>query len=168
MDVHRRLKPATTESERQTRGCETSLEPCWTCRRKRLKCDRSLPACHKCTQTERICEGYKKPLKWEVGVASRGKMMCKNFNITRSIEQGKPVTSELDRNCRLLSSRNVPSSVQQDLSSLPMSISSSLADPLPQGLSSVSRQYLLYCKSVSHSNLNAMARYHLLIILQIS
>ncbi|OGM50660.1 hypothetical protein ABOM_000780 [Aspergillus bombycis] len=53
--------------------------PCWTCRRRRLKCDRALPICSKCTSSRRPCLGYSKdkPLRWTDSVASRGKLMGK-------------------------------------------------------------------------------------------
>lgn len=40
-----------------------------------------LPGCAKCARTQLECLGYKKPLVWNKGVASRGKMMGKNFPV---------------------------------------------------------------------------------------
>jgi hypothetical protein len=57
----------------------TSNVDCYTCRRRRVKCDRQLPLCAKCERTQLECLGYKKPLVWNKGVASRGKMMGKTF-----------------------------------------------------------------------------------------
>ncbi|KAA8641271.1 uncharacterized protein ATNIH1004_002072 [Aspergillus tanneri] len=39
---------------------------CWECRRRRLVCDSSRPACNKCLQPAPVRPGYgsKKPLKW--------------------------------------------------------------------------------------------------------
>lgn len=53
--------------------------PCWTCRRRRLKCDRALPICDKCTCSQQPCLGYSKdkPLRWTDSVASRGKLTGK-------------------------------------------------------------------------------------------
>ncbi|KAL3441851.1 fungal-specific transcription factor domain-containing protein [Aspergillus insuetus] len=56
-------------------------KPCHNCRRRRLKCDRSLPACTKCAQTGQECLGYGKLFLWNRGVASRGRMMGKTFPI---------------------------------------------------------------------------------------
>ncbi|RAH64476.1 Zn(II)2Cys6 transcription factor [Aspergillus aculeatinus CBS 121060] len=55
--------------------------PCWTCRRQRLKCDRALPHCGKCTSSQRPCLGYSKgkPLRWTDSVASRGKLTGKKL-----------------------------------------------------------------------------------------
>lgn len=52
---------------------------CHNCRRKRWKCDRSLPVCQKCISSGSECLGYGKLFVWNDGVASRGKMMGKSF-----------------------------------------------------------------------------------------
>ncbi|RPB05580.1 hypothetical protein L873DRAFT_1662152 [Choiromyces venosus 120613-1] len=57
---------------------------CYTCRRRRVRCDRALPHCEKCTARPGLdCLGYKKPLVWNKGVASRGKMMGKTFPLPK-------------------------------------------------------------------------------------
>ncbi|KAI5918971.1 fungal-specific transcription factor domain-containing protein [Camillea tinctor] len=55
-------------------------QKCWTCRKKRVKCDGCLPTCFKCKKTGRQCLGYSKnkPLVW-TGVASRGRMANRTF-----------------------------------------------------------------------------------------
>lgn len=53
---------------------------CYTCRRRRVKCDNNVPFCQKCQKTGRECLGYQKPLVWVKGVASRGKMMGLTFD----------------------------------------------------------------------------------------
>lgn len=58
-----------------------SAVDCYTCRRRRVRCDRVLPGCAKCARTQLDCLGYKKPLVWNKGVASRGKMMGKTFPV---------------------------------------------------------------------------------------
>lgn len=61
-------------------GGELAATPCWTCKRRRLKCDNHLPSCRKCKNAGRKCLGYDaRPLVWNKGVASRGKMMGKTF-----------------------------------------------------------------------------------------
>ena len=44
------------------------------CRRRRLRCDRSYPACRKCTNHGEQCLGYGKLFRWTNAVASRGKL----------------------------------------------------------------------------------------------
>lgn len=61
-------------------GPKISSTPCYTCRRRRVLCDKSLPTCQKCHTAQKTCLGYKKPLTWVQGVASRGKMMGLTFN----------------------------------------------------------------------------------------
>jgi hypothetical protein len=56
------------------------LKGCYTCRRRRVKCDNTLPFCRKCHHAGIECLGYQKPLVWvKGGVASRGKMMGLSF-----------------------------------------------------------------------------------------
>ncbi|KAI0135240.1 fungal-specific transcription factor domain-containing protein [Daldinia grandis] len=100
-----------------------SPSPCWTCRRKRLKCDGCLPTCFKCKKNGYECLGYStsKPLVW-IGLASRGKMVGRSF--------GKQ-TAEL-------------SDKRQQSTSLAPLVARTLADPIFQNLSPKSKQYLSY------------------------
>ncbi|KAK1979835.1 fungal-specific transcription factor domain-containing protein [Colletotrichum cereale] len=52
--------------------------PCWTCRRRRVRCDAIRPACVKCTRAGIQCLGYgpTKPLSW-VGMPRRAKQSSK-------------------------------------------------------------------------------------------
>ncbi|KAH7204841.1 fungal-specific transcription factor domain-containing protein [Fusarium oxysporum] len=52
-------------------------KPCHNCRYNRLSCDRSVPACCRCTTTGKNCLGYGKLWRWVDAVASRGKMAGK-------------------------------------------------------------------------------------------
>nr|XP_036578708.1 C6 finger domain-containing protein Acr-2 [Colletotrichum truncatum]KAF6786041.1 C6 finger domain-containing protein Acr-2 [Colletotrichum truncatum] len=64
---------------------------CLTCRQKRVKCDKRLPACLRCSSLKLRCQGYDRPNKlvWTNSIASRGKMMGKTtFN---ALEQSKNV-----------------------------------------------------------------------------
>ncbi|KAE8377603.1 fungal-specific transcription factor domain-containing protein [Aspergillus bertholletiae] len=63
-----------------------AAESCWTCRRRRRRCDRLLPSCHKCDIMQDQCLGYGKdrPLRWTNSVASRGKWMGKTVPSVRS------------------------------------------------------------------------------------
>lgn len=47
---------------------------CHNCRRKRLRCDRSIPDCQKCTSKGEKCLGYGKLLRWTNAVAVRGNL----------------------------------------------------------------------------------------------
>ncbi|KAK4171924.1 fungal-specific transcription factor domain-containing protein [Triangularia setosa] len=61
---------------------------CWTCRKRRLKCDGGVPYCKKCWGHGVVCLGYQKPLTWVEGVARRGPM--KNRTFGSSAEQQPP------------------------------------------------------------------------------
>lgn len=66
-------KPSTPPEELP----ELSDVPCYTCRRRHVKCDRILPTCAKCAKKGVPCLGYQKPLRWAEGVAVRGKLKGK-------------------------------------------------------------------------------------------
>lgn len=46
-------------------------KPCHNCRRRRLRCDRSRPGCHKCSSRKEECLGYGKLLRWTNTAAVR-------------------------------------------------------------------------------------------------
>ncbi|KAI5463503.1 fungal-specific transcription factor domain-containing protein [Mariannaea sp. PMI_226] len=47
-------------------------KPCHNCRRRRLRCDRSWPTCHKCVVSGQECLGYGKVFVWTQGIDSQG------------------------------------------------------------------------------------------------
>ncbi|KAG8161054.1 hypothetical protein KVR01_009318 [Diaporthe batatas] len=49
-------------------------KPCHSCRRKRLRCDRSIPECQKCVSKGEKCLGYGNLLRWTNSVAVRGNL----------------------------------------------------------------------------------------------
>ena len=57
------------------------MEKCWTCRRRRLKCDGTRPHCTRCQASGFECLGYgkTKPLCWVNGIASRGRWQHSSF-----------------------------------------------------------------------------------------
>lgn len=52
--------------------CSQGNSDCRTCNRRRIRCDRTLPSCRKCFSKGLSCPGYKTPLKWVCGSASKG------------------------------------------------------------------------------------------------
>lgn len=56
-------------------GAPPADADCYTCRRRRVRCDRTLPTCRKCARAEYECAGYTKGFRWVGGIASRGRMM---------------------------------------------------------------------------------------------
>ncbi|KAF2688724.1 hypothetical protein K458DRAFT_151697 [Lentithecium fluviatile CBS 122367] len=63
---------------------ELSDVPCYTCRRRHVRCDRILPSCAKCRKKGVQCLGYQKPLRWADGVAVRGKLKGKSKPVVDS------------------------------------------------------------------------------------
>lgn len=49
-------------------------KPCHNCRRRRLRCDRTVPHCDKCVSRGIECLGYGQLFLWTGAVASRGKL----------------------------------------------------------------------------------------------
>lgn len=50
-----------------------SYQGCWTCKRRRRRCDNTRPTCQSCARHGMSCEGYEVRLRWGSGIASRGK-----------------------------------------------------------------------------------------------
>ncbi|KAL2816007.1 fungal-specific transcription factor domain-containing protein [Aspergillus cavernicola] len=96
---------------------------CHNCRRRRLKCDRTLQSCHKCARTGQECLGYGKLFLWNNGVASRGKMMGKSYAAPASQTHGKVIPNT-----------GYPA----------LSVHPPLLDPLLQSLDKPSRGYLYH------------------------
>ena len=124
------------------RSLQSGPEPCHNCRRQRLKCDRSLPRCLKCVKKGRECLGYGYLLRWDQGVASRGKMAGRTFG---------EVSNEGARHGN--STSQVPSTVRFWTQKSPHQKTEpsrlwSLADPLVQDADHASRRYLSYCQRV--------------------
>ncbi|KAF2194825.1 hypothetical protein K469DRAFT_136061 [Zopfia rhizophila CBS 207.26] len=62
------LSASKTSARRFTR----SRNGCWTCKRRRRKCDEKRPVCTQCAEKNLECAGYDQRLVWGVGIASRG------------------------------------------------------------------------------------------------
>jgi hypothetical protein len=113
---------------------------CHNCRRGRLKCDRSIPQCLKCTSRGQSCLGYGVLLRWEKGMASRGKLVGVTSDSMSKIQNGDTTATIKAPRARVLSTRLPP------LTSSESSSPRSLTDPLVQDLDWTSRRYLNYCR----------------------
>ncbi|KAK2012160.1 hypothetical protein LZ32DRAFT_315805 [Colletotrichum eremochloae] len=145
-------------------------KPCHNCRRRRLRCDRSYPHCHKCTTGGQECLGYGKLFRWTEGVASRGKLAGKT-TITFSADTATTTITTSSRASTLEPSsssasttvpdhhhdhrQDFPSSAEDDSTALVVSGLQSvgietqsapwtLVDPLFQGVEHHYRHYLSY------------------------
>ncbi|KAF1941778.1 hypothetical protein EJ02DRAFT_192097 [Clathrospora elynae] len=144
---------------------------CHNCRKRRWRCDRSLPSCQKCSSAGTECLGYGKLFVWNRGVASRGKMMGKGYEdkMVRDAgaTEGKDKTHDVptlvwgnegagashrlsEDDFGLVSADSVSdfvkmSSREQDQEmALAMTVQRPLADPLVNDLDRNSRYYLYH------------------------
>lgn len=118
-------------------GNNLPSKSCHNCRRRRLRCDRSLPRCFKCVKTGQECLGYQRLFLWDQGVASRGKMSGMTFEDMKrkSVAGLHTPCFNIDRRTSLASRLSATSPPY------------SLGDPLFHGLPYPHRYYLEYCES---------------------
>jgi hypothetical protein len=88
------------------------LLDCRVCHRRRIKCDRSLPTCKKCAKKNIQCSGYGIALKWDQGVASRGKLAGRSIPLP---PESIPVPDEPQVQDAAFVEQNITSIVQLPL-----------------------------------------------------
>lgn len=131
-------------------------ERCHNCRRRRLRCDRSVPSCQKCIKAGQECLGYGKLFRWNQGIASRGKMMGKSYDVSVPAQPEVSTKEPISESSLVPISKHGTSGYQMhnfvlsksktpDKSSQGISIPPCLLDPLVQDMSSSSRYYLSHC-----------------------
>lgn len=79
MDLQKRSALAQEKSEPPKKRARRApaagaANDCFTCQERQMKCDRGRPYCSQCLEHDKTCSGYKTPLTWNIGVASRGKL----------------------------------------------------------------------------------------------
>src|SRR5436305_5838456 len=76
-----------------------AADDCFTCASRSLICDRRRPYCSQCLDGGKDCSGYKTPLTWGVGVASRGKLRGLSLPIAggQKIGQSGPAAEDKKR-----------------------------------------------------------------------
>jgi hypothetical protein len=116
---------------------------CHNCRKRRWRCDRSLPSCQKCSTAGTECLGYGKLFKWNSGVASRGKMMGKSYDASsEGMEKGAKTR---DVPALMWNNEHEPVygvSTEQDAEETVMMVQRPLVDPLLNDLDQHSRYYM--------------------------
>lgn len=125
---------------------------CHNCRKKRWRCDRSLPSCQKCSSSGDDCLGYGKLFKWISGVASRGKMMGKSYDARDGLKKAaKPHDAPAKQQQQHVHSGNeVLSDLHEHFTAAPdrnegqstMTLHRPLVDPLVNDLDPNSRYYM--------------------------
>ncbi|KAI0439560.1 fungal-specific transcription factor domain-containing protein [Xylaria telfairii] len=124
---------------------------CHNCRRRRLRCDQSVPACFKCSKTGQKCLGYGKIFRWVDSEGHAGQNGRGQSGQSQSVALTVP--EKPDSWCRdgvqsrkLLSDDSTLNSNR--LGNKPhQTLNIFLADPLLQDLSGSSRHYLSYFAS---------------------
>ncbi|KAJ5664472.1 hypothetical protein N7507_005203 [Penicillium longicatenatum] len=127
---------------------DQNIEPCYTCRNRRIQCDQSGVPCAKCQKAGLECFD-KRPFRWVKGVAIRGKMQGRSFTGNASNNDKKSAlisirqsmvqcrhgqTGKLDFNNFTLDS--IPDSIPN--------LSFNLQDPSLLHLDRLSRYYIDY------------------------
>lgn len=168
-EVPDHVTPSRVEGGLNSSRSET---PCWTCRRRRVQCDGVLPTCRKCHKAGKECLGYKRPLVWNTGVASRGKMMGKTFqeskksldyetSLAKAESELSVHTFSAQRSCSPSSETDQVEDGVEEIrreTSVPHAFTPTsspggvLVDPIFQDLKPITRYYLDYCKSWSISS----------------
>lgn len=102
---------------------------CYNCRRRRLRCDRSIPSCRKCSAAGEQCLGYGTVLRWANGPAIRGKLAAQLTADAPRVKTKEPVESSWDGSVDTA-----------------FHIPASLLDPLLSHLGQRARHYVHHCE----------------------
>ena len=113
---------------------------CWTCKKRRLKCDGGVPSCQKCWGHGVECLGYKKPLTWVKGVARRGPM--KNRSLGESEQQSVPFSEDNGLSTSQTHHHPTQASILWPAN---VSMTMTLTDPLFKDLGIIPRFFIDYC-----------------------
>jgi hypothetical protein len=124
-------------------------KPCHNCRKRRLRCDRSLPTCNKCSALGQECLGYGKVFNWTNAVASRGRMAGKQtFAPTeqRIGDTAKAHGCPIRHESSVVVRRKDQGAAPHQMPDAGGATLTMLTDPLFQHMDDSSRFYLNYCK----------------------
>lgn len=117
------------------------MNPCWTCRNRRVQCDLSGSPCAKCIKAGVECFD-KRPFRWVKGVAIRGNLQGYSYEGNPDKPKKKARASKLVQAKQKIS-ENALVRAAEDTRCLP----AALQDPSILNLDRVSRYYINYCKS---------------------
>lgn len=131
-------------------GRTPPMKKCWPCRRRRLKCDGTVPRCVKCRDNGVECT-YTKPLTWVNGVASRGRMMgCTFDEVYAARDDSSTQRSLVQRPVNTLGHpllSNPPGVISA--AGGPAGVSRALTDPIFQDMGYNARFLVHYCKTLA-------------------
>ena len=111
-------------------------KPCHNCRRRRLRCDRSIPECHKCVSKGEKCLGYGNLIRWTNAVALRG-------NLPDQISQHQSQC----RSKEVIISHHARPKWRQKSETETQTLQLPLTDPLLINLAPQHRLYIGHCES---------------------
>ncbi|KAI0023966.1 hypothetical protein F4780DRAFT_686423 [Xylariomycetidae sp. FL0641] len=114
----------------------SELKACHNCRRRRLRCDRSVPTCHKCSRSGQECLGYGQLYRWTNTQGPKGAETQRQGGIL-----SRPSRSSRDI-VRLTKEKEAIDVMEQQGHGPTF-----LIDPLLQDLQPTSRHYLAYFAS---------------------
>ncbi|KAL4892291.1 fungal-specific transcription factor domain-containing protein [Aspergillus ambiguus] len=123
------------------------IEACYTCRRRRIQCDRSQVPCRKCTASGLECYD-KRPIRWVRGVAIRGKMQGISFRESSGPTEAPKgmIPSAIEEFPRRLSEDHLKTGIPGADGNLtsPRNIPLALEEPIWSSLDATSQHYLDY------------------------
>lgn len=122
-------------------------KPCYNCRRRRLRCDRSRPTCRKCWTSGEECLGYGTVLRWANAPAVRGKLVGElvvntaSLNLSKTVKEPSPAPTSV-----------IVTKGTEDRNQGCFFINPSLLDPLVvNGFTRKQRRYLHHCMYQSYT-----------------
>lgn len=127
--------------------------PCHHCRRRRLRCDASVPFCMKCTTAGRQCPGYAQLLRWSDGFTNRGdrKLRQPPEGIKAATKQSRKHNNPVESvwpSAQISEKQDEPSfsSGSPGNSKMGLQLFFHLLDPSVKDFSHTDRYYLSHCK----------------------
>lgn len=137
--AHSRGMSRCTPLDRQALLHQLPLRACHNCRRRRLRCDRSLPTCSKCHSQGVRCLGYGQLLRWTTNLGAYVPRPASRHHV-------QPLAHETEDRDLV---RDSHPTVAWDHVQSPCF---SLIDPVLQHLDGRSRFYISHCKSLGRSS----------------
>ncbi|CAG8923003.1 unnamed protein product [Penicillium salamii] len=115
-----------------------AMNPCWTCRNRRVQCDLSGSPCAKCIKAGVECFD-KRPFRWVKGVAIRGNLQGYSYEGNPDKPKRKPRASKLVQAKQKVSENALARSAEET-----RCLPAALQDPSILNLDRVSRYYINY------------------------
>lgn len=133
----------------------SNTKPCHNCRRRRLRCDRSWPTCHKCAVSGQECLGYGKVYVWTQGIDAQGNVnpppgrrAAEDAALPQPQVISASMPSSSDGSINVGSTAMALAAGRERPWAEPGAIAT-LTDPLFQDLDHNSRYYLAHCEPPS-------------------